>query len=79
MSYIELARKCGAILVETTNLDGSTYGVMIDAAQIKAFADAIRAEQKEKDAKICDSEGHEWSGVPAHSFFKCAEAIRSQT
>lgn len=53
----------------------------IHDARVAAFwrmIEAVRQEEREKAAQIADSEGHHWSGAPAHAFFEVADRIREQ-
>lgn len=60
------------------------YKFSFGPSEMLAFAQAIyamgAAEQKEKDAKICDNLEQEYhcDGEPRNMTYVCAEAIRSQ-
>jgi hypothetical protein len=91
MDKLELARECGAQLVRVQVYPYRIESYQITDAQLAEFESRIRADEREKAAKVCEAETERmWAmsakspNVPtsfpdqAFGAQQCASAIRSQ-
>ena len=78
-SIIELAEKCGAT-IELHPTEFNPIFIDFHITQLQAFVNAIRKDQIERDAKICEGlEELAWANAEdSWQYGECAEAIRNQ-